>query len=189
MAGNAVVSVNRPQDAEGADTTQRVLRLLPTWLLAAVAVLVILVSAASGAVAATVIVRRSETSGRPVPAAPPSAAQVHDANVKLCTLYFSASNAMANWTETHPSDEQRNGTTGASVYITTGHFLMWAITQAPDADQGLRDNIRATAQAVLDTAALWTAEPSGLIQPPTSVPNSAINTPSRSVLNFCDKGR
>lgn len=189
MTGNAVVSTDRPQDTDGAATTQRGLRRPPTWALALAAVSVIVVSAVTGAAAATVIVLRSETSGRPVPAAPPSPAQVHAANIKLCTLYFSASDPMARWSETHPSDQQRDGTAGASVYITTGHFLMWALDQAPDADAGLRANVKATARAVLDMAALYSGNPEGLVQPPAAVPHAALKTPSTAVFDFCAKGR
>lgn len=160
----------------------------PVWLKACLAVLAIAGAAAIGAATATAITLKANTAGTAVTAPPPSASVVHDANVKLCTLYYSAGEAMANWDKQHPTTEQQDGTTGASVYLVTGNFLMWALDQTADADKDLRENVRAVAQASIDSAGVYSGKPAGLVQPPTFVPNSAFGEPGQKIYDFCVKG-
>lgn len=157
------------------------------WVKVALGVLALVVSAAIGAVTAALVVAGSVTTGTPTPSAPPSASAVHAANIKLCTLYYSAGEAMANWDRQHPSPAQQDGTAGASVYIVTGQFLMWALSQAPDANQDLRQNIQAVAQASIDAAGVYSGKPEGMIQPPTFVPNSAFGDHGQKIHDFCVK--
>lgn len=160
----------------------------PVWLKACLAVLAIVGAAAIGAATATAITLKANTAGTAVTAPPPSASVVHDANVKLCTLYYSASEAFANWDRKTPTSEQKDGTTGASVYLVTGNFLMWALDQTSDADKDLRENVRAVAQASIDSAGVYSGKPEGLVQPPTVVPDTAYNTPGQKIHTFCVKG-
>lgn len=160
----------------------------PTWVRLSLGILALLVAAAVGAGTASLVLLSSIKSGTAEPAPPPSAGAVHDANVKLCTLYFSASDAFAKWDATHPSKEQKDGTAGASVFLVTAQYLQWALTQAPDADKSLRDNVQAVAQANMDAAGLHAGKPEGLVQPPTYVPDTAWNVPGEKIYNFCIKG-
>ncbi|WP_078345321.1 hypothetical protein [Mycobacteroides chelonae] len=148
----------------------------------------LIVAAIVGAGTASIVLLNSIQSGTAQPAPPPSASAVHDANVKLCTLYYSAGEAFAKWDATHPSKEQKDGTAGASVFLVTAQFLEWALTQAPDADQNLRANVQAEAKANIDAAGIHAGKPDGLVQPPTYVPDTAWNEPSQKIYDFCIKG-
>lgn len=177
----------RPPTPYGAPPPQDYPRT-PPWTKIALGALALVVSAAVGAVTAAVVVAGSITSGTPTSAPAPSASAVHAANVKLCTLYYSAMDAFGNWDATLPSREQKNGTSGASVYLVTGNFLQWALTQTTDADFNLRENIGAVAQANIDSAGVYSGKPEGLIQPPTIVPDTAYNNPDQKIHDFCIKG-
>lgn len=149
--------------ASGPDANRR-------WVKASLAVLALLCVALVGAATATVITLKAIIPGEPTTAPPPSPGAVHDANVKLCTLYYTASEPMANWTREQPPIEQKNGTAGASVFLVTANFLVYALDQTPDADKDLRANVQAVAQASIDSAGVYSGQPEGLIQTPTFVP-------------------